>query len=278
MYFHSRLPQALLRLSVLCAALGAAYSTSAQPLPPFTLEPPGQHAAARRHASARRQHHHFGLLHGSAYRSDFSDSGFLSVQSFQLGGTTVVAGGLNSTYGLFFEFSGTGSATAANPMTAPTFGQFSSLNYTLYGYNGPAATFGFDASDNPTTSVGAASRVALATGSLLPGSDQSSVGTTPQSPSFNAFASANLTFVPTAAAGSFFLQPSPFYNVAVSSFINSPSQVSALSGGFAGGFRITQGGGSVNFTSPIPEPETYALSPGRSRRGRLDGAPAARLT
>ena len=46
---------------------------------------------------------------------------------------------------------------------------------------------------------------------------------------------------------------------AVSSFINSPSQVLPLSGGFAGGFRITQGGGSVNFTSPIPEPETYAL-------------------
>jgi len=259
MYFHSRLPQALLRLSVLCAALGAAYSTSAQPLPPFTLNPPGSTPP----------------LAGTPVRADniiisdfstvrltgpsFTDTGFLSVQSFQLGGTTVIAGGLNSTYGLFFEFSGTGSATAANPMTAPTFGQFSSLNYTLYGYNGPAATFGFDASDNPTTSVGAASRVALATGSLLPGSDQSSVGTTPQSPSFNAFASANLTFVPTAAAGSFFLDPNPFYNVAVSSFINSPSQVLPLSGGFAGGFRITQGGGSVNFTSPIPEPETYAL-------------------
>ena len=259
MYFHSRLPQALLRLSVLCAALGAAYSTSAQPLPPFTLNPPGSTPP----------------LVGTQVRADniiisdfstvrltgptFSDSGFLSVQSFQLGGTTVVAGGLNSTYGLFFEFSGTGSTTAANPTTAPTFGQFSSLNYTLYGYNGPAATFGFDAGDNPTTSVGAASRVALATGSLLPGSGQSSVGTTPQSPSFNAFASANLTFVPTAAAGSFFLDPNPFYNVAVSSFINSPSQVLPLSGGFAGGFRITQGGGSVNFTSPIPEPETYAL-------------------
>ena len=259
MYFHSRLPQALLRLSVLCAALGAAYSTSAQPLPPFTLNPPGSTPP----------------LAGTPVRADniiisdfstvrltgptFSDTGFLSVQSFQLGGTTVIAGGLNSTYGLFFEFSGTGSVTAANPTTAPTFGQFSSLNYTLYGYNGPAATFGFDAGDNPTTSVGAASRVALATGSLLPGSGQSSVGTTPQSPSFNAFASANLTFVPTAAAGSFFLDPNPFYNVAVSSFINSPSQVLPLSGGFAGGFRITQGGGSVNFTSPIPEPETYAL-------------------
>jgi len=256
---YSRLPQALLRLSVLCAALGAAYSTSAQTLPPFTLSPPGSTPP----------------LAGTAVRADniiisdfstvrltgpsFSDSGFLSVQSFQLGGTTVTAPGLNSTYGLFFEFAGTGTVTAANPAATPTFGQFSSLNYTLYGYNGPAATFGFDAGDNPMTSVAPAARVALATGSLLPGGGQSSVGTTPQSPSFNAFASANLSFVPTAAAGSFFLDPNPFYNVAVSSFINSPSQVLPLSGGFGGGFRITQGGGSVNFTSPIPEPETYAL-------------------
>ena len=61
--------------------------------------------------------------------------------------------------------------------------------------------------------------------------------------------------MPTATAGSFFQDPSPFYNVAVSSFINSPTQVTP----FGGGFRITQGGGSVNFTSPVPEPETYAL-------------------
>jgi hypothetical protein len=258
MNLQARLPRTLIRLSVLCAALGAAYSASAQ-LSPFTLNPPGSTPP----------------LAGTAVRADniivsdfstvrltgpsFSDSGFLAVQSFQLGGTTIPAAGLNSTYGLFFEFSGTGTTTAANPATTPTFGQFSSLNYTLYGYNGPAATFGFDGSDNPTTSVGAASRVALATGSLLPGAGQSSVGTTPQTPSFNAFASANLSFLPTAAAGTFFQNPTPFYNVAVSSFINSPSQVSALISGFAGGFKITQGGGSVNFTSPVPEPETYAL-------------------
>jgi len=255
MYPASRLPHTLLRLSVLCAALGAAYSASAQVLPPFTLNPAGSTPA----------------LSGGQVRADniivsdfstvrltgpsFSDTGFLAVQSFQLGGTTVTAPGLNSTYGLFFEFSGTGSVTAADPSTTPTFGQFSSLNYTLYGYNGAPATFGFDAGNNPTTSVGAASRIALATGSLVPGPNQSSVGTTPQSPSFNAFASANLTFLPTATAGSFFAAPIPFYNVAVASFINNPPQVTP----FAGGFRITQGGGSVNFTAPIPEPETYAL-------------------
>jgi len=259
MNFHTRLPGTLLRLTVLCAALGAAYSASAQVLPPFTLNPAGSTtplAGGQIHAD------NIIISDFSTVRftgPTFSDTGFLSVQSFELGGTTVTAGGLNSTYGLFFEFSGTGTVTPADPSTTATFGQFSSLSYTLYGYNGPAATFGFDASQNPMTSVGAASRVALATGSLLPGANQSSVGTTPQVPSFNALASANMTFVPTAAAGSFFLNPNPFYNVAVSSFINSPSQVLTLGGGFSGGFRITSGGGSVNFTSPVPEPETYAL-------------------
>ena len=254
MNFQSRLPQALLRLSVLCAALGAAYSASAA-LPPFTLNPAG---SAPPLAGAAVRADNIIISDYSTVRLSgptFSDSGFLSVQSFQLGGTTVVATGLNSAYGLFFEFTGSGTVTNANPATTPTIGSFSSLNYTLYGYNGPAATFGFDGGNNPTTSVGAASRVALATGSLLPGANQSSVGTSPQSPSFNAFASANLTFVPTAAAGSFFQDPSPFYNIAVSSFINNPPQVTP----FVDGFRITQGGGSVNFTSPIPEPETYAL-------------------
>jgi hypothetical protein len=253
-----RLLHDALRLTVLCVALGAAFSVSAQ-LSPFTLNPAGSSPAV-----AGTQVHADNIIVSdfSTVRltgPTFSDSGFLAVQSFQLGGTTVLAGGLNSTYGLYFDFTGTGSVTAANPATTPTFGQFTSLSYTLYAYNGTAATFGFDAGDNPTTSVATGSRIALATGSLLSGANQSSVGTTPQSPSFNAFASANLSFLPTAAAGSFFLSPAPFYNVAVSSFINSPSEISPVTGGFANGFRITQGGGSVNFAAPIPEPETYVL-------------------
>lgn len=190
--------------------------------------------------------------------TSFTDAGYLAVQSFQLGGTTVVAGGLNSTYGLYFQFSGAGNVAGGNPAVNPTFGTFSNLNYTLFGYNGPAATFGFDGSDNAIV-TGAAGAVALATGSLLPGPNQSSVGSSPQAPSFTSFAGGNLSFIPTSAAGSFFASPSSFYNVAVSSFINSPTEVSPVAAGFASGFRIAQGGGSVNFAAPIPEPETYAL-------------------
>lgn len=190
--------------------------------------------------------------------ASFTDAGFLAVQSFQLGGTTVLAGGLNSTYGLYFQFSGAGTVSGGNPALSPTSGTFSSLNYTLYGYNGPSATFGFDGGDNPTV-TGAVGAVALATGALLPGANQSSVGSNPQAPSFTSFAGANLSFTPTAAGGGFFANPSSFYNVAVSSFINSPTQISPVAAGFASGFRIAQGGGSVNFASAVPEPETYSL-------------------
>jgi hypothetical protein len=259
MTLSTRLPQHLLRLGALCAVLGAFHLGASAALPPFTLNPAG---SAPPLAGSQVHADNIIISDFSTVRltgPTFSDNGFLSVQSFQLGGATVVAGGLNTTYGLFIDFTGTGTVTAANPTTTPTFGQFTSLSYTLYGYNGAAATFGFDAADNPTTSVAPGARIALATGTLLSGPNQSSVGTTPQSPSFNAFASANLSFVPTAASANFFLDPTPFYNVAMSSFINSPSEISSVTGGFANGFKITQGGGSVNFTSPVPEPEAYTL-------------------
>src|ERR1043166_8866744 len=38
----------------------------------------------------------------------FSETGFLSLSGFQLGGTNITAGGLNSTYSLYIPFSGTG--------------------------------------------------------------------------------------------------------------------------------------------------------------------------
>ena len=181
--------------------------------------------------------------------SSFTDTGFLAVSAFQKDSTAVTAGGLNSTYGLYFAYSGAGTlSSAGNPSAAPTSGAFSSLNFSLYGYNGGPATF----SPAGTTATGA---MLLATGSLMSGANMGSVFTTPQSPSFVAGAGANTSF--TTVASGFFASPVPFYNMAVASFINSPSQVTAT----ANGFTIQQGGGSVNFAAvtPVPEPETYAL-------------------
>ncbi len=258
MNLSSLIARPAVRRTVAAAALGVACS-SAWALPSFTLNPTGG-----------------GLLGGTPFTADniiisdysivrfgsggsFTDNGFLSVASFQLGNMTFTPTGLNSTYGLYFDFSGSGTVSGGNPATSVTSGSFTSLNYTLYGYNGAPASF--DVSGNTPTTSAAAGRIALATGSLLPGPNQSSVGSAPQSPTFNSFAGANLSFVPNPATYSFFANPpgASFYNVAVSSFINTPTEVSPFTGGFQNGFRVSQGGGSVNFTTPVPEPETYAL-------------------
>jgi hypothetical protein len=257
MNFSSLLASRGIRRTLVGAALGIA-STSLWALPSFTFHAAG---AATPLVGGDVAADNIIISDYSTARlsgTTFTESGYLPVQSFQMGGTTVVASGLNSTYGLYFQYSGNGTQSGGNPATSPTTGSFTGLTYTLFGYNGPAATFGFDAGDNPTI-TGAASPIVLATGSLVPGANQSSVGTTPQSPSFNSFAGANVTVTQGAGAGTFFVNPVTFYNLAVSSFINSPTQISPVSGGFANGFRISQGGGSVNFATAVPEPETYAL-------------------
>ena len=229
----------------------AAACASASALPPFTLNP----AAATP------------TLAGTAFTADnilisdfstvtftspttFTDTGFLSVSAFQLGGTTIIPTGLNSTYGLYFAFTGSGTTTPGNPASVPTFGQFTSLNYTLYGYNG-TASFGFSG-NTPTES--ASGEVVLATGSLINGA-VSTTPTVPNDGTFTPSANAKLTFTVAAGEQAFFASPNPFYNMALTAFTNTTSEVEP----FDGGFRIRQGGGSVNFTSVIPEPETYAL-------------------
>jgi len=181
----------------------------------------------------------------------FAEQGFLSITGFQLGGVNVVAGGLNSTYSLYFSFNGTGHTTlnaGSNPNTTVSAGVFDTLNYSLIA--APSnSTFGFVGT---TPNVGnLPPQQTLATGSLISGNVVSSPanGNTAFVPSANA----TLTFVQAAGKQGFF-SPQPFYNVAFSAFTNPVSTVTANGNGFI----ITNGGGAINF-APIPEPETYAL-------------------
>lgn len=183
----------------------------------------------------------------------FSENGFLAISGIQLGGATLTPGGLNSTYGLYIAFSGAGTATAGDPKTTVSTGAFTSLDYTLYGYNG-AATFGFAGTTPTETATG---EVVLATGKLIGGT----VVTVPtgDGTTFTPSASAQLSFTPRAGAAGFFGTPTPFFGTAFAAFTNTTSQVEPFAGG--GGFLIRQGGGAFNFAAvtPIPEPETYAL-------------------
>ncbi|MDE2093283.1 MAG: flocculation-associated PEP-CTERM protein PepA [Burkholderiales bacterium] len=241
----------LLRRTAVAIAMAAVSVCASATLSPFTLNPGGASPS----------------LVGPSFTADnvlisdfstvtfggggaFTDTGYLAVSGFQLGGLTLAVPGLNSTYGLYIKFAGAGTQTAVNPALTPAVGSFSSLTYTLYGYNGPAASFGFSG-NTPTTTAPAG--VALASGSLINGSVSSvptGDGTT-----FTPSANAALSFNVAAGQGGFFAAPPSFYNIALTAFTNTTSEVEA----FDGGFRIRQGGGSFNFTSAVPEPKTYTM-------------------
>ncbi len=175
----------------------------------------------------------------------FTETGYLPITGFQLGGMAVTPAGLNTDYGMYIAFTGTGTTTVNDPTTTLNFGSFTTLTYTLYGYNGPA-TFGFSGTTPNETASG---EVALATGSLLSGT----VLTVPTgNGGFSPSANASLTL--NASSPAFFNSPTPFYAVALTAFSNTPSQVEP----FAGGFMIRQGGGSLNF-APVPEPGSAAM-------------------
>src|SRR6478752_9454841 len=182
----------------------------------------------------------------------FSEQGFLSVTGFQLGGTNVVAGGLNSTYSIYIPFTATGHTIlnpGANPNTTVTAGVLDTLTYSFVA--APSnSTFGFIGTTPTVNST--PPQQTLATGSLINGNTVTSPanGNTAFVPSANA----TLTFVQAAGKEGFF-SPQPFYNMAFSAFTNPVSTVTP----FAGGFMINNGGGAINFTAAVPEPETYAL-------------------
>lgn len=185
----------------------------------------------------------------------FTDAGYLAVSGFQLDGADINVAGLNDTYGLFFQFSGSGTQTTNDPLTTPNTGTFDSLTYTLYGYNGPAATFSIDPATHDATTT-ATGLTTLATGTLINGG----VSTLPAGGGgLVPAAFVNSSFAVAAGAEAFFASPNPFYSGAQASFINTPQEVAVFS---PNDFSIYQGGGSVNFTAvtaPIPEPQTYAL-------------------
>lgn len=175
----------------------------------------------------------------------FTQTGYLPVTGFQMGGMSFTPAGLNSDYGMYIAFTGSGTTTVNNPATSFNFGNFTTLTYTLYGYNGTAT---FDFAGNVATET-ATGEVALASGSLISGT----VLTMPTGGGgFSPSANAMLTVMLDAPA--FFDSPDPFYSVAMTAFTSTPSQVEP----FAGGFRIRQGGGSLNF-APVPEPGSVAL-------------------
>ncbi len=238
------------RRAALGVALVAASAVAQAALAPFTLDP----AAA-------------GLAGASSFVADnllitdfatitagggntFSEEGYLSVIAAQRNNATVSTPGLNSSYSLYIHFTGSGTSSAANPLSTPTVGSFSSLDYTIYGVQGNA-TFGFNGSAPMTSAV---NPVALASGSLVDGN----LATFPSGGTFVAFANANVSF--NALIASVFSTPGSIISSAMTSFTNTSSEVVPFEDATGRGFMINSGGGSINFaTTPVPEPSSYTL-------------------
>lgn len=244
--------QPALTPTLVAFVLAAAYSSS-WALPVFTFNP----SAAGMNGPAFTADNALISDFSSVTFTDpthFTETGLLQVTSLQLGSSTFTPTGLNSAggYSLWFSFTGTGhltTGTAATLATAQSNGAFDSLTYVFDGAAGPS-TFSIGAGNVPTRSGPAA--ILLGSGSLISGG----VGSTNAGGgNFVPTAAATVSFAAASSAGGFFVSPVPFYNVALSAFTNTLSEVT-----FNGsGFTITQGGGSVNFASPVPEPDTYAL-------------------
>lgn len=181
---------------------------------------------------------------------NFTDVGFLPIAQFQNGGAFAAAPGLNNPggYGLYFQFSGTGSqgAPSSNGSVA---GTLNALTFNFYGFNETVpATF----SPDGTTTTGVINPVLLSTGTLINGNvfiNQTTPGPIPG-------ASALVAFTPVAAEQKFFVAPNPFYLGITTSFTNTFTAI----GQTASGFTITNGGGQANFLpTAIPEPASMLV-------------------
>jgi hypothetical protein len=238
--------------TIVCAALAVAYSSS-WALPTFTLNP-GVLGGTSTVTGDNVLLSDFSNVSFTG-STTFSETGYLSVTGFQLGGANIASdGGLNSNYSLYFKIDATGHETSGNSSTnlttTPTFGVFDTLTYTLYGATGNT-TFGF--AGNTPTATGAAP-VILANGSLS-GGGTNSVFTVPASggAGFSPGANAQVSF--NTVLNSFFVAPNPFYNMAFTAFVNNSQTITKTETGF----KINNGGGNLSFAAPVPEPETYAL-------------------
>jgi hypothetical protein len=183
--------------------------------------------------------------------TEFTETGYLVMTGFQSASDPkITVPGL----GMYVSFTASGTTVGTDPAASPTVATFSQLSYTMYGYNDVGtATFGFDAGGNAVET--AANEIVLATGSLLSGGGS----TLPDALTgkFYAFAGASLGFVVDPTNAAFFAAPYPFYDVALTTFANTPDTITPFAEG--GGFFITQGGGKISFQAPVPEPGTYAL-------------------
>ena len=102
--------------------------------------------------------------------TQFTDVGFLPVQSLSLGGKAAVQAGLNAAggtgWGVYIRYAGAGTQTLVGGV--PAVATYTALNYQIVAYKG-LATFGFDASGQAVIGGTVKQQTTLGQGSLISG-------------------------------------------------------------------------------------------------------------
>ncbi len=187
----------------------------------------------------------------------FTQTGFLQVNNISNNDITPSRpDGLNSTYSLYFQFTGSGTQDASD-FTSNSIGTISSLEYTLYGVNG-VSTFSTDG--NVPTVTNADTPVVLATGSLINGGTSVNYLGANDDGSPQISPGSSLTATVVKAVPGFFASPADLTLELAGAFTNDVNSATVINGGTS--FLLNNGGGVVTFTSqaaPVPEPMSLAL-------------------
>ncbi len=208
----------------------------------------------------------------------FNETGYLNVTGavlgstpftpIGLGGTTAGGGETSGLYTLYYAFSATGTTSAPNFNSLGVYnGNFSTLNYTLYGVNGESS-FSF-AGTTPTV-TNSSTAVVLGTGSLILGSPAQNVNgltvTNGQTPSNGSMyeitpsaSNLDLTFTPNTFEAGFFSNP----NAATSLILNGaltadPGVVTLVN---TSTIEINNGRGTLSYSAVVPPPTATTPEP-----------------
>lgn len=192
----------------------------------------------------------------------FTQVGALRVTSFEFGGSTVPAPGLNSTYSLYFTFSTIGSI--GGPVPGPggtTAGPINSIDYTLWGNPSGAPTF--TVTNGAVTIGNNAGAFVLGYGTGGGGLGDF-VTLTNTGAGFLPSAHVLASFTPctgvvgpcTADQSGFFLAPPSTFTLTIEAAFTNTLSVSDLVPGDPTYLNITGGGGNLSF---VPEPGTLTL-------------------
>ncbi len=194
--------------------------------------------------------------------TNYTATGWIQYQGFQLNGTTIPSpvSQLNTNYGLYATFTQTftcgsllspgGAACSVSGIDLNLYADIWDNNYAANHDDFTQAAVGVD----PTVTDNGGNDVLLAT------VNQVYQGVAGIDALGGAYENVNTNFALTAAGQNYFINPVPFYEVALSEFNNTSSGIACDTAGCVNATDVAINNESGSSTlAPVPEPSTVAL-------------------